>query len=100
MKLKLNLDKRDACILSKKELKSLLGGADYTTGTCCAYLPKGSDMFGGITGTGSFAADQLTANEGVYVWKRISKEFALAVTNGVSGAKWCCDSCASSTWCH
>ena len=98
MKLKLDLDKKNS-VLTKKELKKLLGGTNYTTGTCCAYLPKGSDMFGAITGPGSIQADELRANNGAYVWKGISKDAALALTRGVSGAMWCCDSCPNVSWC-
>jgi hypothetical protein len=90
-------------ILSREKLKMLLGGGLGDTGTCGAYLPgnapinKGS-YSGDLNIVGSATAPAYNAGSGHATWKNISKETALAMTNGISGAKWCCDSCNDASW--
>ncbi len=86
---KLSFD--DTQILTREELKRVLGGDGYgcdgyaggnygSGGTCAYYLPHGSGSGGPIA----------TYN--------VSKGEACTMINGVSGAHWCCDSCSSASW--
>ncbi len=74
---KLNLD--DAHILSREELKYVLGGDGYG-GTCAYYMPNGG--YGGTP----------------VVTYNVSSSEAQQMIQGISGAHWCCDSCGSASW--
>ena len=65
--------------LSKAEMKNTLGGV-ATGGNCAYYYPHGSGSGGPV------------------VTYNVSKADALAYTDGVQGAHWCCDSCSSASW--
>lgn len=100
-KLRLNVTNLGATeILSREELKKVLGGTDYGSGTCGAYVPNSANGgAGALAGSGStFTGGSGYVTTEVTVYKEVSKQFALDITNGISGAKWCCDSCGSTDW--
>lgn len=107
-KLKLNLKARGADeILSREELKKIVGGdGSVTRGTCAAYIPSaGGDLTfdfspGALTGSVNLNAGEMAVNKekGFTIYRGISKESALALTQGISGAKWCCDNCDQASW--
>lgn len=72
--------------LNKKQQNVINGG-----GTCAFYLPAGSftqEQFGDYTLDITCPCTKTG----------VSKSEALAAVSGVSGAKWCCDSCSSASW--
>ncbi|MEG2370173.1 MAG: hypothetical protein RSB23_03310 [Alistipes sp.] len=78
-------------ILSKEQMQNVKGG-----GTCAFYLPmslSNTHFRGDIHATGGFSSGE---NDSVY--KGVSKEEALRETAGISGARWCCDSCDKASW--
>ena len=84
-------------VINNEELINLRGGTDYTTGTCGAYLPNGETGYG-INPGDTWAGSSYEVNNGANIYRGVSKEFALAITQGVTGAKWCCDSCSQTSW--
>ena len=98
-KLNLNVANLGATeVLSREELKKVLGGIDYGSGTCGAYVP-GSNSLGSLPAGSTFIAEEGgSVTPAFTIWRGISKDAALALTNGISGAKWCCSSCNDSSW--
>ena len=74
-KLRLNFTQSVGEILTREELKSITGGD--------------------LGGSGKPAYE---AFNGYTIIRGVNKETALAMINGQSGAKWCCDSCGSASW--
>lgn len=66
--------------------------------TLGAYIPSSTNIMGSLHGTVSGSSLYVNHTENYSVWQGISKENALAMTQGISGAKWCCDNCASASW--
>ena len=99
-KLKLNFTPEGGEILSKEELKKIVGGKDYGSGTCSAYVPVSSNNGWGSLPTGShtFQGSSLEVNQDAHIYRNVSRDFAIEITKGVSGAKWCCESCGSASW--
>ena len=109
-KLNLNVANLNATeILSREELKRIVGGG-MTNGTCGAYIPSsGGGPGSGFTfstgsyvlqpgeawSAGSLSVDQ---NQNNTIWRGISKDAAIAMTDGMPGAKWSCDSCDGASW--
>ena len=83
--------------MKNEELISLRGGTDYSTGSCGAYLPNGG-IGSGINYGDTWMGSSYEVNNGAIIYRGVSKDFALAITQGVSGAKWCCDSCSQASW--
>lgn len=94
-KLKLNFQHfGDTEVLTREQLKKITGGNgsggcnagnsngghSNSSGTCAYYLPNGSYSGGPIA----------TYN--------VSLAEACTMINGVSGARYCCDSCGSASW--
>lgn len=81
------LKKRD--ILSKEQMSFFKGGA---TGSCKAFLPAGSPF-------NLDSAESIRINgDRSLVFNGISKDTALSLTQGIAGARWCCDSCGGASW--
>lgn len=76
-------------ILDKKQQQFIMAG-----GTCGAYVPSGG---GNSTKFESGNGGATITESGMTVFM-ISKSEALSLTKGVSGAKWCCESCSTATW--
>lgn len=93
---------KDGDILSMREMKLVVGGsgAHYEVGTCGAYVPNSANNgYGSLAGSGaSFHAESLEVNLEANIYRGVSKDFALAITQGVSGGKWCCDNCSEASW--
>ncbi len=77
--------------LTNEELKKIVGGV----GTCAAYIP--SSYTGGGT-SGTYTGTNATSSNGDLTMYGVSYTDAINMTNGISGAKWCCDSCSSASW--
>lgn len=94
-KLLINPDK----VLKNEELISLRGGSDVS-GSCGVYLPAGSGYPGNgdNSWSGPAGSSGLSYDNGAIVLRGVSKDYALSTISGVSGAKWCCDSCGSASW--
>jgi hypothetical protein len=107
--------------LSERELKNVRGGIVHHTlvpddppmadggggGSCAAYLPIGGANpgnipwfpTGGLSGSYDLGSSSSVQTTTLYtIYRGISKAHALALVSGISGAKWCCDSCASASW--
>lgn len=104
-KLKLSLIQEAGEILTPKELKKIIGGGPvYGSGTCGAFLPlvdkDGGPYMGSLPSGSSIHVDYFSVDEkaGTTIYRGISKEGALALTQGISGAKWCCDNCDKASW--
>ncbi len=93
------------------EMKHVLGGYvsahidGIGSGTCGAFIPiAGATSYsiphpsmGNLT-SGSFTAGNVSGTTQSTTWKGISKDIALQMTQGLAGAKWCCDNCSSASW--
>jgi natural product precursor len=95
---KLKLHK--AILLNDNEMKNVVGGYD-SGGTCAAYIPASDGYWpssgsynGDIYASGGFEVKKDTYT----IFRGISKDVALAIVQGVPGAKWCCDSCSNASW--
>ncbi|MDR2955206.1 MAG: hypothetical protein LBV43_09005 [Prevotella sp.] len=87
-------------------------GKTYTikVGTCGAYLPMSQGNGSGIglyfPSVGNYSDGYVTGQHGgllsvgpsTTIWRGIDMESAKGMTAGISGAKWCCDSCDQSSW--
>ena len=76
--------------LNKNEMKMIVGGSG--SGTCAVQLPPNTSL------QAAFQSDLYIYDHGTVTIQGISKEQALSLTNGVSGAHWCCDSCQKASW--
>ena len=76
-------------ILSKEQMGFFKGGA---LGTCKAFLPGGSPY------ELDSAESVMIREDRSMVFNGISKETALSLTQGIPGARWCCDSCNEASW--
>jgi len=85
-------------VLTREQLKKMAGGdGSGGTGTCGAYLPAGTSFQCG------WSAAAACYDGSYYTIVQISKDTAQCLTNGVSGAHWCCDQCPTTSWytnCH
>lgn len=96
---------QDVIAMQDREMKMVRGGSG-TTGICGAFIPASSESpsISGAFGNhppGEITAEKdlsFSANLGGYVWRGVNKDTALAMTNGLPGARWCCDSCSSASW--
>lgn len=96
--------------LSDKEMKLVVGGAVYvgygSGGTCGAYIPIAgaaqysipNPSFGNLSSAVSFNAESVSGTTTSTVWRGVSQSIAQQMTQGISGAKWCCDNCGSASW--
>ncbi|MEM6814919.1 MAG: hypothetical protein AAF600_11050 [Bacteroidota bacterium] len=78
-------------LLSRDQQKTIKG----SLGTCGAYLPSGSQPAQDMIISGESFSHNADGSE---VWRGISKDEAMALIEGNSGARWCCDSCSSASW--
>ena len=79
---KLNLQQLDGVeVLTRSQLKQILGGDGSSGGTCAYYYPNGS------------------ASGGPVVTYNVSSQDAQDYANAWgAGAHWCCDNCSSASW--
>ncbi|WP_315579123.1 hypothetical protein [Hoylesella oralis] len=102
-KLRLNFTQSVGEILTREELKSITGGDLGGSGTWGVYLPSNAPVntgsyhgsFHAVGGSGKTAYETF---DGSTIIRGVNKETALAMIDGQSGAKWCCDSCGSASW--
>lgn len=96
---------QNATLLNDREMKNIVGGygGGYdssdgynSSGTCAAYVPgiKSFDWDRVEPGTDV----QMDHNRDVFIFRQISSTDAQKLIYGVSGAKWCCDSCDKASW--
>lgn len=104
LKLKLNHPDVTGDVLTRDELKKVLGGNHYGSGTCAAFIPEVGEnnwpSYGSLPPGSTWEAGsvEVDGNVGYTIFRGISKEFAQQITQGISGAKWCCENCASASW--
>lgn len=90
--------------LSRAEMRHILGGyvqPPSDSGTCAAYLPTGQGAPGSsYDATGGGCTNLHSNGNGTYsaTIVGISSSDAQAITNGISGAHWCCTSCTTASW--
>lgn len=81
-------------ILSKMQMQNVKGG-----GTCAVYVPvqfrdQALHNFAAANG----ACEVARGDDNSMIIEGTSKDTALATIAGISGARWCCDSCGSASW--
>lgn len=77
--------------LSRDEMREINGG-----GTCGAYLPNGQGNSVPVFEQPNGGA---TINQGgPDVFRGITQAEALALTQGITGARWCCSNCSTASW--
>lgn len=90
--------------MSEFEMKNVIGGYDVSGGTCCVFIPRtngNGPSLGNYDGhytTYSSGSISVNSEIGYTVHRGISKESALAMINGIPGAKWACDHCENASW--
>jgi natural product precursor len=97
-------------LLKDQEMKMMKGGdgvnmGSGSGGTCSAYIPvAGASSYSiphpsyGNLPSGSYGYGSVTGTTAATIWRGITRDTALQMTQGIPGAKWCCDSCNNASW--
>lgn len=83
-------------LLPMGQLKTVFGGNVPYGGICGAYLPSGAG--GNDTQFDPPYPSATGGNGQPTIFRGVSQSEALSLTQGVQGAKWCCESCGSASW--
>ena len=75
-------------MLTKEQMKKVVGGYD---GNCAVSIPLGTPQCG-------FSADKWCVFSDHQVITGLSSADVSCLTNGVSGAHYCCTDCSTASW--
>ena len=87
------LEMKGVAVLSDSQKRKIKGSG----GTCGAYLPPGA----GIGNDTEFSPPYPSTTGGSgqpTIIRGASKDAVKSLTQGIPGARWCCESCSGTSW--